>query len=114
MPATPDAEMSASTITIADDGWFNVWFYVSDQTQHGANTASTDSYPKGQQRTISLGGTFIKEGDIVAPVVSAVGGIGQHSQRMGKPVRYDPKAGTATYTVTGSLFDWSLSEARDK
>jgi hypothetical protein len=106
----PEAEMNASSITVVDEGAFNVWFYVSDQTMEGANTASTDSFPVMQSRTITLGGTFIKEGDIVAPVVSAVGGIGRNSQSMGKPVRYDPNAGTAQYTVKGTLFGWSISD----
>jgi hypothetical protein len=106
------AEMKASSITVVDKGLFNIWFYASDQTQDGANTASTDSYPVEQSRTISLGGTFVKEGDIVAPVVSAVGGIGPNSQHMGKPIMYDPKAGTATYVVSGTLFGWSLSDPK--
>jgi hypothetical protein len=78
----------------------------------GARTGSTDSYPLGQSRTISLSGTFIKEGDMVAPVVSAVGGIGSNSKRTGKPVKYDPNAGTAQFTVKGSLFGWSVSDPR--
>jgi hypothetical protein len=107
-----EAEMNASSITVVDEGVFNVWFYASDQTQHGANTGSTDSYPAGQSRTISLGGSFIKEGDIVAPVVSAVGGMGPSSQTMGKPIRYDPHAGAARYTVSGTLFGWKLSDPK--
>jgi hypothetical protein len=106
------SETHASSITVVDQGAFNIWFYATDQTQQGANTASTDGYPLGQSRTISLGGTFIKEGDNVAPVVAAVGGLGGNAQRMGKPIRYDPKAGTATYTVSGNLFDWSLSDPK--
>ncbi len=105
-------EVNASSITVVDKGAFNVWFYASDQTQHGANTSSTDSYPVEQSRTISLGGTFIKEGDIVAPVVVAVGGIGPNSQNMGKPIKYDPHAGTAVYTVEGTLFGWKLSDPK--
>ncbi|HJS98956.1 MAG TPA: hypothetical protein VJ756_07690 [Terriglobales bacterium] len=107
-----EAEMNASSITVIDQGAFNIWFYASDQSQHGANTNPTGSYPLGQSRTITLGGTFIKEGDIVAPVVSAVGGIGPNSQAMGKPIRYDPTAGTANYTVSGTLFGWSISDPK--
>ncbi len=102
--------MDASSITIVNEGGFNIWFYASDQTQDGANTASSDSYPVLQSRTVSLGGTFVKAGDIVAPVVSAVGGLGPNSQSMGKPIRYDPNAGTAQYTVKGTLFGWKISD----
>jgi hypothetical protein len=107
-----ETEMNASSISVANKGGFNVWFYASDQTQDGANTASTDSYPVLQTRTVSLGGSFVKEGDTVAPVVLAVGGIGPNSQIMGKPIKYDPHAGAVEYTVSGTLFGWKLSDPK--
>lgn len=104
-----EAEISASAITVENKGGFLVWFYATDQTQSGANTSSTESFPVLQSKTIALGGTFIKEGNIVAPAVSAVGGIGANSQRLGVPIKYDPRAGAAVYTVEGTLFGWTVS-----
>ncbi|MFF4031332.1 hypothetical protein ACFYZ2_16510 [Streptomyces sviceus] len=72
----------------------------------GEQSAPTDEYPINQTRVIDLSTTSFAEGTDVRPYVEAVGGTKEFGSSY---VSYCDNGQTATYTVTGTTFDYAVS-----
>ncbi|MGA5900251.1 hypothetical protein [Streptomyces venetus] len=75
-------------------------------TRAGEQSAPTDDYPINQTRIVDLSTTALAEGTDVRPYVDAVGGTKEFGNSY---VSYCDNGQTATYTVTGTTFDYSVT-----
>jgi hypothetical protein len=75
-------------------------------TRTGEESAPTDRYPIDQTRTIDLATTAFPTGTDVRPLVSAVAGATAYGNSY---VSYCDNGQTATYTVTGTTLDYTVT-----
>ncbi|MEU0673473.1 hypothetical protein ABZ330_11330 [Streptomyces sp. NPDC006172] len=75
-------------------------------TRDGEHLAPTDDYPINQTRTVDLSAASLTQGTDVRPYVEAVGGVSEFGTSY---VSYCDNGQTATYTVTGTTFDYSVT-----
>jgi hypothetical protein len=81
--------------------------YLNPNTGETGNVGGTDNYPVGQQRTIDLDTLSIPDGSLVRPSVNAILGASNPGNQY---VRYvKGNGGVATYNVTGTTLNFSVS-----
>ncbi|MGC4902616.1 hypothetical protein ACLQ2Y_25135 [Micromonospora echinospora] len=102
--ASAQAEPCVQRIAVVNNAAFVMSFSV--QASNGLETASTDTYPINQSRTIDLTTTALPVGADVRPVVDAVAGVQRTPSSF---VSYCENGQTATYSVTGTTYDYSVT-----
>jgi hypothetical protein len=75
-------------------------------TSTGLESPATDNYPINQWRVIDLTTTALPVGSDVRPMVDAVADATRTPSSF---VSYCTNGQTATYTVTGTTFDYSVT-----
>ena len=91
-------------VTVVNNGGFTMSFALS--TREGSLTASTDTYPINQSRTIDLNATQIPVGSDVRPVVSATAGNTVSGNVF---VSYCENGQNATYVASGTTLDYRVT-----
>lgn len=102
--ASAQAEPCVQRIAVVNNAAFVMSFSV--QASNGLETANTDTYPINQSRTIDLTTTALPVGSDVRPVVNAVAGAQRTPSSF---VSYCENGQTATYSVTGTTYDYSVT-----
>ncbi|MEU3118010.1 MULTISPECIES: hypothetical protein [Micromonospora] len=102
--ASAQAEPCVQRIAVVNNAAFVMSFSV--QASNGLETANTDNYPINQSRTIDLTTTALPVGADVRPVVDAVAGATRTPSSF---VSYCENGQTATYSVTGTTYDYSVT-----
>lgn len=114
-PAVHDKDAvgpSVGTIAVSNAAGFNCRFWIAGTNLDGtpyASTNSTGNFEIDQKASIDLTKCTpqIGEGMEVWPVVQAI--IAGSHEIAGSPVRAKANGETATYTVNGTLFGWSVN-----
>jgi hypothetical protein len=91
-------------ITVVNNAGFTMSYSIA--TRGGSQSPSTDTYPINQYRTVDLTSTDIPTGTDVRPVVNATAGTTQPGNRY---VSFCANGQNATYTVTGTTMDYSVT-----
>jgi hypothetical protein len=91
-------------IAVVNNAGFVLSWAASTRT--GEESAPTDRYPIDQTRTIDLATTAFPTGTDVRPLVSAVAGATAYGNSY---VSYCDNGQTATYTVTGTTLDYTVT-----
>lgn len=91
-------------VAVVNNAGFVLSWAASART--GEQSAPTGDYPINQTRIIDLSTTALPEGTDIRPYVEAVGGTNQYGSSY---VSYCDNGQTATYTVTGTTFDYSVT-----
>ncbi|MFD6296060.1 hypothetical protein ACFWFU_14750 [Streptomyces sp. NPDC060235] len=94
------AEPCVQKVTVVNNSGYVLNWQPSSHT--GEVSASTESYPVNQSRTIDLSTTGWAEGTEVRPLVHALAGTDEFGNRY---VSYCDNGQTATYTATGTTLD---------
>ncbi|MEU3792450.1 hypothetical protein AB0F07_22040 [Streptomyces fructofermentans] len=102
--APAQAEPCVQNIAVVNNAGFVLSWAASTRT--GEQSPSTDAYPINQTRTIDLNTTSFPEGTDVRPTVQAVAGTTAQGNRF---VSYCDNGQTATYSVTGTTLDYSVT-----
>ncbi len=102
--APAQAAPCVQKIAVVNNAGFVLSWAASTRT--GEQSPSTDAYPINQTRTTDLNTTSFPEGTDVRPVVDAVAGTTAHGNSY---VSYCDNGQTATYTVTGTTLDHSVT-----
>ncbi|MFY1698053.1 MULTISPECIES: hypothetical protein [unclassified Solwaraspora] len=103
-PASAQAEPCVQRVAVVNNAGFVMSFQVATST--GLQTSATDTYPINQWRVIDLTTTALPVGADVRPVVDAVAGATRTPSGF---VSYCVNGQTATYTVTGTTFDYRVT-----
>ncbi|GII76422.1 hypothetical protein Sru01_14040 [Sphaerisporangium rufum] len=103
-PAAAQAAPCVQKIAVVNNAAFVLSWSASTRT--GERSATTDAYPINQTRTIDLAATAFPEGTDVRPYVHAVAGTDNYGNSY---VSYCDNGQTATYTVTGTTLDYSVT-----
>lgn len=102
--ATAQAEPCVQKIAVVNNSAFVLSWSAATRT--GEQSASTDAYPVNQTRTIDLNTTAFPEGTDVRPLVKAVAGTSAYGNSY---VSYCDNGQTATYTVSGTTLDYTVT-----
>ncbi len=102
--AQAQAEPCVQKVSVVNNGGFTMSSSLS--TREGSQTASTDTYPINQTRTIDLNATEIEPGTDVRPVVSATAGDTVNGNVF---VSYCENGQSATYVASGTTLDYSVT-----
>ncbi|MFF7330301.1 hypothetical protein ACIQU5_27060 [Streptomyces sp. NPDC090306] len=102
--ATAQAEPCVQKIAVVNNAAFVLSWSAATRT--GEQSASTDAYPVNQTRTIDLNTTAFPEGTDVRPLVQAVAGTSAYGNSY---VSYCDNGQTATYTVSGTTLDYTVT-----
>ncbi|MET7877659.1 hypothetical protein ABZS52_12070 [Micromonospora profundi] len=102
--ASAQAEPCVQRITVVNNAAFVMSFSVT--ASNGLETSNTDTYPINQSRTVDLTTTALPVGSDVRPVVDAVAGAQRTPSSF---VSYCENGQTATYSVTGTTYDYSVT-----
>ncbi|MFF9360143.1 hypothetical protein ACF1BB_00305 [Streptomyces griseoluteus] len=102
--APAQAEPCVQKVAVVNNSGFVLSWAASTRT--GEQSPSTDAYPVNQTRTIDLTTTSFPEGTDLRPYVDAVAGTKNYGNRY---VSYCDNGQTATYSVTGTTLDYSVT-----
>ena len=102
--APAQAQPCVQKVAVVNNAGFVLSWAASART--GEQSAPTDDYPINQTRIIDLSTTALPEGTDIRPYVEAVGGTNGYGSSY---VSYCDNGQTATYTVTGTTFDYSVT-----
>jgi hypothetical protein len=102
--APAQAQPCVQKVAVVNNAGFVLSWAATART--GEQSAPTDKYPINQTRVIDLSTTSFAEGTDVRPYVQAVGGTKEFGSSY---VSYCDNGQTATYTVTGTTFDYSVT-----
>ncbi|MFI9569267.1 hypothetical protein [Streptomyces rishiriensis] len=103
--ATPaQAQPCVQKVAVVNNAGFVLSWAASART--GEQSAPTGDYAINQTRIIDLSTTALPEGTDIRPYVEAVGGTNEYGSSY---VSYCDNGQTATYTVTGTTFDYSVT-----
>ncbi|GGJ70483.1 hypothetical protein [Streptomyces lacrimifluminis] len=102
--APAQAQPCVQKVAVVNNAGFVLSWAASART--GEQSAPTDDYPINQTRIIDLSTTALPEGTDIRPYVEAVGGTNEYGSSY---VSYCDNGQTATYSVTGTTFDYSVT-----
>lgn len=102
--APTQAQPCVQKVALVNNAGFVLSWTASART--GEQSASTGDYPINQTRIIDLSTTALPEVTDIRPYVEAVGGTNEYGSSY---VSYCDNGQTATYTVTGTTFDYSVA-----
>merc|ERR1712032_97142 len=103
--AQAGSAIPASKVCINNDAGFVMYFYFDDIVS-GAKSADTDHYPIDQEKCLDIATALpqAQENDVILTYVKAILGA---TQTVGSAIVYHPDAPVASYTCTGTTFDYS-------
>lgn len=104
-PAAAQVNPCVQRIVVSNNSAFVLSYALSNRL--GVTTVSSDRYPVTQWRSTDLTTTTFTAGEDVRPVITALGG--GSSQPADQFVSFCDNGQTATYTVTGTLNDISVT-----
>ncbi|MCQ9132182.1 hypothetical protein KMS84_15425 [Streptomyces sp. IBSBF 2807] len=102
--APAQAQPCVQKVAVVNNAGFVLSWAATART--GEQAAPTDAYPINQTRVVDLATTLWPEGTDLRPYVEAVGGTKEFGSSY---VSYCDNGQTATYTVTGTTFDYSVT-----
>lgn len=102
--APAQAQPCVQKVAVVNNAGFVLSWAATART--GEQSAPTDAYPINQTRVIDLSTTSWPEGTDVRPYVDAVAGTKEFGSSY---VSFCDNGQTATYTVTGTTFDYSVT-----
>ncbi|TLS46637.1 hypothetical protein FE633_08035 [Streptomyces montanus] len=102
--APAQAQPCVQKVAVVNNAGFVLSWTPTART--GEQSAPSDDYPINQTRIIDLSTTAFAERTDVRPYVQAVGGTNEFGSSY---VSYCDNGQTATYTVTGTTFDYSVT-----
>jgi len=102
--AQAQAAPCVQRISVVNNAAFTMSYAIT--TRGGSQSAPTDTYPINQTRTTDLTTTDLPAGSDVRPVVSATAGTTEPGNLY---VSYCANGQTATYSVTGTTLDFSVT-----
>ncbi|MFI5821339.1 hypothetical protein ACIA8I_19895 [Streptomyces rishiriensis] len=102
--APAQAQPCVQKMAVVNNAGFVLSWAATART--GEQSAPTGEYPINETRVIDLSTTSWPTGTDVRPYVEAVGGTKEFGSSY---VSYCDNGQTATYTVTGTTFDYSVA-----
>jgi len=108
MPAESGANvLGVQSIACSNNAGFVMNFSVGYAKKDGSSgrLGGSGDYPVNQTRSIDLANNGLQPGDSIWPCVNAVWGKSNEGER----VVFSPNGQTATYTVSGTTLNYSVS-----